>query len=339
MQITEFLPAKASQTDLEQWREVLNAMTGEDMPGEPRWTDDRMREYLSITMPGERRLAFVARDDDRRIVGHANLLLFGGEFATSAVFEIFVRPGQRGTGVGRGLLRAIAERAKDEGRTTIGVEVIATTPAVGFYDRMGFNRAVVENRNLLELDAVDWNAVSDLSGRIAAGYRLEYYTGRLPDHLVERYAATKVHLKAEPAYNTGAWRGSADALRLRDSLATLEARGMRSHLVVAIADGKEMVVGLTELVVAAQRPTRGDQYDTVVAPEHRSYGLGMAMKARMLCELREAEPQLVDVQTWTAREGDPMEHVDAALGFRNDVQWYEYETDVDSLLRRLGDGN
>lgn len=337
MQITEFTPTEASAADLEQWREVLNAMTAEDMPDEPRWSNDRLREYLSITLPGERRIAFAARTDDGRMVGHANLLLFGGEFAHTGIFEIFVRPGQRGSGVGRRLLHELAKRAHDEGRTTIGVEVIATTPAVGFYDRLGFERAVVENRNVLKLANVDWDAVEDMAGRIAAGYRLEYYTGELPDELMERYAATKVHLKAEPAYNIGSWRGSADAQRLRDSLATLAARGLRTHIVVAISEAKEMVVGLTELVVAAQRPTRGDQYDTVVAPEHSSYGLGMAMKARVLCQLRDAEPQLRDVQTWTAMDADPMAHVDAALGFRNDVQWYEYETEVPALLDRLAE--
>ncbi|GAA4910852.1 acetyltransferase (GNAT) family protein [Stackebrandtia albiflava] len=336
MQIAEFTPAHASAEELEQWREVLNAMTEADMPGEPRWHGDRMRDYLSITMPNERRLAYVARDDAGRIVGHANLLVYGGEFADTGIFEIFVEPGHRGSGVGRGLLRAVARRASREGLRAIGVEVIATTPAVGFYDRLGFGRAVVENRHLLRLADVDWETVTDSAGRLAAGYRLEYFTGGLPDHLMERYAATKVHLKAEPAYNVGTWRGSADARRLRDSLATLSARGLRPHLVVAIAEGKEAVVGLTELVVAAQRPTRGDQYDTVVAPEHRSYGLGMAMKARMLCELREAEPQLVDVQTWTSLDGDAMAHVDAELGFRNDVQWFEYEADVAELVRRLG---
>lgn len=337
MQITEFVPAEAGEADIEQWLDVLNTMTAEDMPGEPRWSNDRLREYLSITLPGERRIAFAARNDDGRIIGHANLLLFGGEFAHTGIFEIFVRPGQRGNGVGRQLLRVLAQRADREGRRTIGVEVIATTPAVGFYDRLGFERAVVENRNVLKLADVDWPAVEDLAGRIAAGYRLEYYSGGLPDDLMERYAATKAHLKAEPAYNIGAWRGSADAQRLRDSLGTLASRGLRTHLVVAIAEAQEAVVGLTELVVAAQRPTRGDQYDTVVAPAHRSYGLGMAMKARVLCHLRDAEPQLHDVQTWTAMDGDPMAHVDAALGFRNDVQWYEYEADVPELLTRLGD--
>ncbi|CAM3380221.1 GNAT family N-acetyltransferase [Stackebrandtia soli] len=338
MQVTDFDPSQASDAQLSQWREVLNAMTEADMPGEPRWQLDQLRDYLSVTMPGEHRYAFVARENDAadsRIIGHANLLLLADDFDDTGVFEIFVHPGARGHGVGRTLLREVARRAAVEGRGTIGVEVIATTPAVDFYDRLGFSRAVVENRHLLAMDRVDWDAVSANAGRVAAGYRLEYHHDGLPDGLLERYAAIKATLKAEPATNIGAWRGSADVQRLRDSLETLKARGLRSHLVVAINEPTGAVVGLTELVVAAQRPTRGDQYDTVVAPEHGSYGLGLAMKARMLTELREHEPQLRDVQTWTAIDGDPHAHVDAELGFRNDVQWYEYETVVSDVLYRL----
>ena len=335
MHVTPFDPATAGDTELGQWREVLNAMTETDMPGEPRWQPDRLREYLSVTMPGERRLAFVARDDDGRIIGHANLLLFGGEFRHLGVFEIFVHPRHRGRGAAKRLLAAVAHRAHVEGRETIGVEVIATTPAVGFYDRLGFSREVVENRNLLRMSDVDWESVDAASRRVAAGYRLEYFTGGLPESLLERYAATKAHLRTAPMGSSGTWRGSADARRLRDSLTTLAARGMRSHLVVALSDPAELVVGLTELVVAEQRPTRGDQYDTVVAPAHRSYGLGMVMKARMLRELRTAEPQLVDVQTWNALADGPSAFVDAELGFRTDVQWYEYTASVARLVEEL----
>jgi len=88
-------------------------------------------------------------------------------------------------------------------------------------------------------------------------------------------------------------------------------------------------------VVPAQRPTRADQYDTVVVPEHRGYGLGRAIKARMLFELRTAEPCITEVQTWNAFENEPMLKVNSELGFQPDRQWSEYEADIADLARLL----
>lgn len=335
MQVRDFDPSTADSTAFGDWLTVLNEMTAEDMPDEPRWCDDRIADYLSVTMPGESRVAWTAYDDEIGVAGHANLLLFGGDFAHTGVFEIFVRPAARGRGTGRALLTELAKHAAADGRETISTEVIATTPAVGFYERLGFARAVIEQRSLLTLSNVDWSRISQQAKQVSAPYRLEYHRGGLPEELHERYATTKANLRTAGPQQAGEWRGSSDAVRLRDSLATLKGRGMRTHMVVAVHEKTEQVAGLTELVVAAQRPTRGDQYDTVVAPAHRSYGLALAMKARMLTELRSAEPQLRDVQTWTALENSPLEHVNAQLGFDPDVHWFEYEATVPALLDGL----
>jgi hypothetical protein len=87
--------------------------------------------------------------------------------------------------------------------------------------------------------------------------------------------------------------------------------------------------------VPAQRPTRADQYDTIEVPAHRGYGISRVIKARMLFELRAAEPDLLDVQTWNALENEPLLQVNAELGFKPDREWREYEADVVDLLRRL----
>jgi len=110
---------------------------------------------------------------------------------------------------------------------------------------------------------------------------------------------------------------------------------MKPYLVLAVHDQSGEVAALTELVVPAQHPGRGDQYDTIVVPAHQGLGLEQAIKARMLLELRGVEPQLAEVQTWNALEHDPMAEVNAGLGFRADRDWYEYEADVLDLIRHL----
>jgi GNAT superfamily N-acetyltransferase len=124
--------------------------------------------------------------------------------------------------------------------------------------------------------------------------------------------------------------------RLGASLATLNERGLKPYIVLAIHESTGAVAGLTEVVVPRQRPGRADQYDTIVVPAHRGYGIGRAIKARMLFELRAAEPKLAEVQTWHALEKEPMLKVNAELGFQPDREWREYEADVADLLKRLG---
>ena len=109
------------------------------------------------------------------------------------------------------------------------------------------------------------------------------------------------------------------------------------YLVVAVHERTERVAGLTELVVPAQHPTRADQYDTVIVPEHNGYGLARAIKARMLLELRAAEPQLREVQTWHATDREQLQQVNKELGFKPDREWREYEADAPTLAARLAE--
>ena len=104
---------------------------------------------------------------------------------------------------------------------------------------------------------------------------------------------------------------------------------------LAIHESTGAVAGLTEVVVPAQHPERADQYDTIVVREHRGYGIDRAIKARMLFELRAAEPGLRQVQTWNAQHNESMLKVNAELGYQSDRDWFEYIADVGHLVQRL----
>jgi hypothetical protein len=182
---------------------------------------------------------------------------------------------------------------------------------------------------------VDWLRLGELAQGVGSGYRIEYHPGGPPEGLLDEYAKAKASGRVNPAYDLELRPSSYDSERLRASLATLHARGLKPYIVLAVHEQSGNVAGLTEVVVPAQRPTRADQYDTIVVQTHRGYGLGRALKARMLFELRAAEPQLLDVQTWNAVGFESMRRVNAELGFQPDRQWREYEVDVEDLLRDL----
>lgn len=329
--VRDWDPGSASAAEIEAVLRVLNRVVAEDVPEDPPWGVDKLREYLAVTMPGERRASWLATTDAGEVVGHASLLLL----EDIGVLELSVQPDARTDGAGDALLAAVTRRAAGAGYDSVGVEVIGGTPSIGFYERHGFRCAFIEMRNVLDLGGVDWLRLGEMASGISAGYRVEYFPGGPPEELFATYAAAKEAARLQDYGDLELRPSSYDSERLRASLATLHERGLKPYIVVALHESTDTIAGLTEVVVPAQRPSRADQYDTVVIPAHRGYGIGRAIKARMLFELRAAEPALLDVQTWNAVENEPMLKVNAELGFKPDREWREYEADVPDLLRRL----
>ena len=335
--VREWDPGTASSAEIKSLLDTINAVFAVDLPDDPPWQLDSLREYLAETMPGERRLAWNIETEPTRpggptrIVGHLNVLLFGG----IGVVELLVHPDFRRQGLARKLLGVAARRVYREGYSSIGVEVVGGTAAVRFYEALGFAREYVEIRSVLSLSTVDWAALDRMARSVGPGYRIEFHAGRPPDELLDAYARAKAEAR-DPDDDADLRPSSYDAQRLRDSLDCLHRRGMKPYIVLAVHEATGEVAGLTEVVVPAQHPTRADQYDTIVRQEHRGHGIDRAIKARMLLELRSAEPTLREVQTWNAQTNEAMLQVNAELGFRPDREWCEYVIDVAELVHRLG---
>jgi GNAT superfamily N-acetyltransferase len=331
--VREWDPRTASSAEIESMLDMINAGWAADVPHDPQWQNSYLREYFSEVMPAERRLSWVAENSqgDGRLIGHVGVLLLGD----IGVIELLVRPDARRRGVGQRLLYAAAHRAYEEGFSSLGVEVVGDTPAVAFYEALGFQCAFVETRSVLQLSTVDWLALGEMARGIGAGFRVEYYPGGPPEELIEAYALAKAEVHDPNDGDLDLRPSSYDPQRLRESIACLHRRGLKPYIVLAIHENTGAVAGLTEVVVPAQRPMRADQYDTIVVPDHRGYGIDRAIKARMLFELRSAEPALTEVQTWNAPDNEAMLKVNAELGFEPNREWREYEADVADLVRRL----
>jgi GNAT superfamily N-acetyltransferase len=333
--VREWDPRAASPREIQSLVETVNAALAVDLPDDPPWQDVQVKDYLAETMPGERRISWVAEDDrlaegDSSLFAHVSILLLGD----IGVLEVVVHPKLRRRGLGRELVAVAARRAYLEGFSSIGVEAIGDTPAIPFYESLGFEREYVEARSVLTLSTVDWSALDEMARGISAGYRVEFHPGGPPEDLLEAYALAKLDAQSDDGDLDLAPRSS-DPQRLRDSLNTLHKRGLKPYIVLAIHERSGVVAGLTEVVVPAQHPERADQYDTIVVRDHRGYGIDRAIKARMLFELRTAEPTLREVQTWNAQHNESMLKVNAELGFQSDRDWYEYGADVAQLVQSL----
>lgn len=335
--VREWDARTASSGELQSVLDTFNAVLQADLPDDPLWQSNFLREYLSETMPGERRISWIAQaeptaDGPGQVLGHISVLLLGD----MGVVELVVHPEHRRRGLGRRLLGTAARRVYHEGFSMLGVEVIGDTPGVPFYEAAGFTRQYVETRSVLRLSSVDWTALGEMTRGVGDGYRIEYYPGGPTDpRVLERYARAKAEGRDPEEDDLELRPSSYDPVRLRDSLACLHRRGMKPYVVLAVHEETGEVAGLTEVVVPAQHPTRADQYDTIVTERHRGQGIDRAIKARMLFELRAAEPALTEVQTWNAQANVTMLKVNAELGYEPDREWYEYGADVAEIAHRL----
>jgi len=81
--------------------------------------------------PESRHLVAVA--DGGPVVGYARLITRGSE---AQIRQVAVDPDWQGAGVGRALVAALVQQAEGDGATDIWLN--ARVPAIGFYERLGF---------------------------------------------------------------------------------------------------------------------------------------------------------------------------------------------------------
>src|SRR5436190_9498015 len=99
--VREWDPRTAPSVEIEAVLTTLNAALAADLPDDPQWRIDAFREYLAVTMPGERRVCWVAESRPgatqrgEPFLGTANVLLVGD----IGVLEIIVPPASRRHGV------------------------------------------------------------------------------------------------------------------------------------------------------------------------------------------------------------------------------------------------
>ncbi|MGV9809983.1 GNAT family N-acetyltransferase, partial [Micromonospora chersina] len=61
--VREWDPRTASSAEIASLLDTLNAVLAADLPQDPPWRANSLREYLSEVMPGERRISWVAEGD------------------------------------------------------------------------------------------------------------------------------------------------------------------------------------------------------------------------------------------------------------------------------------
>jgi GNAT superfamily N-acetyltransferase len=264
-----------------------------------------------------RRTLLVARDAGRTI-GTAELGLTVEDNLHLADVHVRVVPEARRRGVGRALHEELVRRARAAGRTTWLGEANRPlegepSPAYRFATALGYEVVQEQDHQLLELP-VDAARLDSFPGA-PAGYQVVTWGDRAPDDLVEAYAAMHTQMGRDtPSGEVDHQPVEITVDRVRQG----EQRTAEAYdQVVAVARREsDGLFGGYTLVFLAHHADYVVQDDTLVMPEHRGHGLGMALKVAMLRRLAAEHPERRVVHTWNAVENAFMQRINRELGFR-----------------------
>jgi len=314
------------------YHRLITATEAVDHPADPPTELAEIAGRLRLRRDDRRVLRWVVRDGDA-MIGHVVLVLPDIDNQHLAISNVLVRPDQRRHGLGTALLRAAVAAAAADGRSSFLVEADDGSPGEAFCRAHGLREVSRARLSLLRLAAVDWAEVGALAAAPHTGYRLVRWTDRCPDELVERYAVAKTAMNDAPVDGADIADEVFTAGVIRQNEAGHREMGFTHWVTVAVHEQTGAVAGLTELVLAS--PPRAFQEDTAVVPAHRGSGLGLWVKADMLCRLRAERPEVTEVMTGNAASNEHMLRINTRLGFRPHRAIGEWQAGVGELVSRL----
>lgn len=336
-EIHEFLlPETASDATWQAYARLIHAYN-EELIGGPEWNIDPAGSLLNAKTDTDHTTRRFLATQGGEAVGWALAQVNHVDDPKTIDLFVGVAAQHRGQGIGR----ALAERLRSE---TAGFErytawamgpipgpgdavltpssgigrVCAGSPAIRLATRYGMRVGQVERVSRYDFDKplIDPAEALAEAKRHAADYELVVWEGPADDAMLAGLATLKQRMSTDaPAGDLTVVETVWDAGRMRRFEERLL---LTSRLFRAAARHKETgtVVALNELVVERSNEDGFvDQWDTIVAPEHRGHRLGMLVKAANIVAVREATPQAPAIVTWNAEENRHMLAVNEALGF------------------------
>jgi GNAT superfamily N-acetyltransferase len=296
---------------------VAEAVRAVDEPWGHPILADRVCGDLRYGWDGERPIAFVVTADGAD-VATAQYEVSTYDNRHLAWLSLAVHPEHRRRGHGAATLAFLLERARTEGRTSVGANSWDGPGPRRFAEGHGFAvRSVEVNRrqHLAKVDRTEVDRLYDEALARAASYELVRRVGATPADELGAMAALTAAINDAPTDDLDIEDEVFSPERVAGYEAAQLDRGDTLYRIVARHRETGELAGQTVVAVEGDRPNTAHQHDTSVVRAHRGHRLGVLLKADMVRWLAEAEPQVATVDTWNAESNDQMIAVNEALGY------------------------
>lgn len=331
----------ADEAAIRDWYELCRAVARADRPDDPPPCPQYELGRVRHPWPGQDEAVWVARlggsDGHHAVLGGCTLQLPRLDNLHNATCEVLVAPEYRRRGIGRALLAHLQAETAREGRIRLIAEVDQpldpATPDPGgrFAAASGARLVLLQTRRRLDVGAVDPDALARLEQQARAksgGYSLVQWVGSTPRCRLDEVAYLTGRMSTDAPLDDLQWDPEVyDSARIRGRDAVCLARGL--HVVTTGAvDDKGRLVAFTQIAGYAGSPWYAEQWDTIVAPEHRGHRLGTLIKLANLGFAQEHRPELRVVDTWNADSNPYMVGINEAMGFRRQCRTAEWQLDL-----------
>lgn len=231
---------------------------------------------------------------------------------------IDVHPDHRRRGHGDAVLAFLLDRARAEGRTSVGGNSWDAAAPRAFAARHGFEAKAVEVNRRQHLATVDRDELDRLHADAlahAGAYELVRRVGATPADELPAMAAMTAAINDAPTDDLDIEDEVFPPERVAAYEAAQAGKGDALFRVFARHRGTGELAGQTVVVVEGDRPHVAHQHDTSVVRAHRGHRLGVLLKTDMLRWLAEEQPRIETIDTWNAESNDHMIGVNRALGY------------------------
>jgi mycothiol synthase len=321
---------------------LKNTMRYESLPEDPPWpTEEQTRRFQSMPALKDN-TAWIAWDADQdRVVALAQADIFlTGDNPRLLWFEIDVLPEFRRQGLGRLMLRQIADHARTHGRTLLTTECHDRTPGgPAFLERVGAKKGLVEAVNQLRLTEIDRGLVSSWLERrpaLSAEFDLGFWDVPYPQERLQDLADLLQEVANDQPRDTLQMEDvnySPELMQQFDN--EQRAGGDQRWTMYATHHSDGRLAGITEVYWNPNRPHLLWQGFTGVMPAFRGRGLGRWLKAEMLTRVLRDRPQVEIIRAGNADSNAPMLAINRALGFQRYIAWATWQVELEQVDQYL----